>query len=83
MEKKIKRVELMKDYGDESDLGIVYITEIHAYDENDEEILTNDFVNSYNRDCECKFFQEDDDDTYNKIRSDFAKGLCISIDLIC
>ena len=48
MSKKISRVELIKSLGDESDLGIVSIDNIRIFDEDEEEILDNDFITDYN-----------------------------------
>ena len=44
MKNEIARVEFTKEHGDKSDSGLVYIMEIHAYDVNDKEILTNEFI---------------------------------------
>lgn len=54
MTNKIVRTKLITSYGDKSDLGIIYIDEILAYDENDEEILDNKFINSYNHGSEVQ-----------------------------
>ena len=83
MANKINRVEFSTSYGDKSDIGIVYIDSIHAYDEEDEEILTNDFINSYNQGSDILFYQEDDDIRYNEICKEIAQNLGISVDQIC
>lgn len=82
MSKKISRVELVKSFGDESDLGIVYIDNIHVFDENEEEILDNDFITDYNHNSTIFFYQEDDSETYNQIITEIADKLNVSKEII-
>ena len=56
MSKKISRVELIKSLGDESDLGIVSIYNIRIFDEDEEEILDNDFITNYNQNSRYKYY---------------------------
>ena len=56
MSKKIPRVELIKSLGDESDLGIVSIDNIRIFDEDEEEILDNDFITDYNHNSKNFFY---------------------------
>ena len=83
MKNEIARAVLIENFGDKSDLGLVYINEIHAYDENDEEISDNEFINAYNRGGEDEmFFFEEDEDSRLEIISQFANKLGISADII-
>lgn len=82
MVNKIKRVEIFTSCGDNSDSGIIYINSIHAYNENDEELLLNDYINFYNQGSEIKFYQENDDISYKEICNDIAKNLSISVNQI-
>lgn len=82
MFKKISRVELVKSFGDESDLGIVYIDNIRVFDENEEEIVDNDFITDYNHNSTNFFYQEDDSEEYNQIVSDIAEKLNVSKEII-
>lgn len=83
MANKINTVEFSTSYGDKTDTGIVYIDSIHAYDEDDEEILSNAFINSYNQGSDILFYQEDDDIRYKEICKEIAQNLGISVDQIC
>lgn len=82
MSKKISLVELVKSFGDESDLGIVYIDNIRVFDENEEEILDNDFITDYNHNSTNFFYQEDDSEKYNQIITEIADKLNVSKEII-
>lgn len=83
MKNEIARAVLLENFGDKSDLGLVYINEIHAYDENDEEISDNKFIKDYNSGGEDEmFFFEEDEDGRLEIISQFANKLGISADII-
>ncbi|GEM_PF-4122872 len=83
MKNEIARVVLTEEYGANSDSGNIHIIEIHAYDENDEEISDNKFIKDYNSGCEDEmFFFEEDEDGRLEIISQFANKLGISADII-
>ena len=80
MSKKISRVELIKSFGAESDLRIVYIDNIRVFDEDGEEILDNDFITDYN--STNFFYHEDDSEKHNQIITEIADKLNVSKEII-
>ena len=82
MSKKISRVELIKSLGDESDLDIVSIDNIRIFDEDEEQILDNDFITNYNHNSTNFFYQEDDSEKYNQIITEIADKLNVSKEII-
>ena len=82
MSKKISRVELIKSLGDESDLDIGSIDNIRIFDEDEEQILDNDFITNYNHNSTNFFYQEDDSEKYNQIITEIADKLNVSKEII-
>lgn len=82
MSKKISRVELIKSLGDESDLGIVSIDNIRIFDEDEEEILDNDFITDYNHNSTIFSYHEDDSEKHNQIITEISDKLNVSKEII-
>ena len=82
MSKKISRVELIKSLGDESDLGIVSIDNIRIFDEDEEEILDNDFITDYNHNSTIFFFFFYDSEKHNQIITEISDKLNVSKEII-
>lgn len=79
---KISRVELITSFGDDSDEGIVYIQEIHVYNEFGDEINDNTYVNKYNHHSNVFLYPYEDREKLNNIYSEIATKLNVSEDII-